>query len=160
MSQKSRGGGTGPCPLRGLGGRDVCRLPPSQAPLFLPLPVGDFSKIRKSAVFDQLWNFVGGKPPVRSRVPWNHLWGQRSPNPGNFEIHNRTGRLKVIGVTTPTSAIWTQFSKNCRGGTPAPGAKIFAAFCRGRLALQNALERSALGPRVCPRRAPKVGQKR
>ena len=158
--QKSRGDGTGPLPHKGVGDRDGCRLPPSGTPRLLLLPVGDFLKIRKCAIFDQVWIFVGGKPLSRSRLYLAVFGGQGSPTLRIFKIHNRLCRLGVIRGSTPPSEILTKFSKNCRGVTPARRTNIFGGFCREPVPLQMLSDRSLPAPRVCPPRAPKIVEKR
>jgi len=140
--QKSRGDGTGPLPHKGVGDRDGCRSPPSGTPRLLLLPVGDFLKIRKSAVFDQIWIFVGGKPLRRSRLYPAVFEGLWSPSVGIFKIQNRLCRLGVIRGLPPTSQMWDKFSKNCRGVTLARRPKMFGGFCRGQVRLQMLSDRS------------------
>ena len=160
IRQKSRGDGTGPLPHKGVGDRDGCRTPRSGTTRLLPLPVGDFSKIRKTSIFDRLWNFVGGKRRYRLGLWGTPLRGRGSPIAPNFKIENLLQGLKVIRAYPDPPHIWSQISKIRRGVTLSRGPKIFSGFYRGRLAPQTPSDGSRLAPGVYPPRAPKVGQKR
>jgi hypothetical protein len=116
-----------------------------------------FEKLPFSTDFGILW---GSKLLLEIVAGHTVLTMGTSPNGPNFKIENQLRGSKVIRGYPRQPKVWSSCSKIRRGVTPAPGAKIFPGFCRGRSTLKTPSDRLPIFPGVCPTGAPEVGQKR